>query len=136
AIGAGRGQIIRQLLTESVLLSLLGGLLGLLFAYGITHLMVTLMPTYFVPNESRIEVNGLVLTFCMGVSVLTVILFGLMPALQSSRQNLVESLKDEGRGSSASAGGKVRATLVVVEVALAMVLLVSASLTIRSFVAL
>jgi predicted permease len=136
AIGAGRGQLVRQLLTESVLLSLLGGLLGLAFAYWITHLMVTLMPANFVPNESRIEVNNLVLFFCLGISVLTGILFGLVPALQSSRLNLVDALKDEGRGSSAAAGGKVRATLVVVEVALAMVLLVSASLTIRSFVAL
>ncbi len=136
AIGAGRGQILRQLLTESVLLSLLGGLLGLLFAYWITHLMVTLMPSNFVPNESRIEVNGLVLFFCVSVSVLTGILFGLAPALQSSRISLVDKLKDEGRSSSAAAGAKVRAMLVVVEVALAVVLLISASLTIRSFIAL
>ena len=136
ALGAGRGQLVRQLLTESVLLSLLGGLLGLLFAYWITYLMVALMPNNFVPNESRIEVNSLVLLFCVGVSVLTGILFGLTPALQSSRQNLVEALKDEGRGATASAGGKMRASLVVVEVALAVVLLVSASLTIRSFMAL
>jgi len=136
AIGAGRGQLMRQLLTESVLLSLLGGLLGLLFAYWITHLMVTVMPRNFVPNESRIEVNHSVMLFCAGVSVLTGILFGLAPALQSSRQNLVESLKDEARGSSTAAGGKLRAGLVVVEVALAVVLLVSASLTIRSFAAL
>jgi putative ABC transport system permease protein len=136
ALGAGRGQLVRQLLTESVLLSLLGGLLGLLFAYWITQLMVTLMPSNFVPNEARIEVNGRVLFFCLGVSVLTGILFGLMPALQSARQNLVESLKDEGRGSSAAAGGRTRAALVVAEVALAVVLLVSASLTLRSFVAL
>jgi putative ABC transport system permease protein len=136
ALGAGRGRLVRQLLIESVLLSLLGGLLGLLFAYGITQLMVTLMPSNFVPNEARIEVNNLVLAFCVGVAVLTGILFGLMPALQSSRQKLVEALKDEARGSSAAAGGKVRAALVVVEVALAVVLLVSASLTMRSFVAL
>lgn len=136
AIGAGRGKLVRQLLTESVLMSVLGGLLGLIFAYWITHLMVTLMPSNFVPNESRIEVNGYVLCFSLGIAVLTGILFGLAPALQSSRQNLVESLKDEGRGSSSSAGGKVRATLVVVEVALAVVLLVSASLTVRSFMAL
>jgi putative ABC transport system permease protein len=136
ALGAGRGRLVRQLLVESVVLSLLGGLLGLLFAYGITQLMVTLMPSNFVPNESRIEVNGLVLSFSLGVSALTGILFGLMPALQSARQNLVESLKDEGRGSSSAAGGKVRSALVVIEVALAVVLLVSASLTIRSFTAL
>jgi putative ABC transport system permease protein len=136
ALGARRGQLIRQLLTESVLLSLLGGLLGLLFAYAITRLMAALMPSNLVPNESRIEVNSLVLFFCAGVSVLTGVLFGLVPALQSSGQNLVEALKDEGRGATASAGGKMRASLVIVEVALAMVLLVSAGLTIRSFIAL
>jgi putative ABC transport system permease protein len=136
AIGAGRGQLMRQLLTESVLLSLLGGLLGLLFAYWMTQLIVTLMPSNYVPNESRIEVNNYVLFFCLGASLLTGILFGLAPALQSSRVNLVEKLKDESRGSSTAAGGKMRATLVVVEVALAVVLLVSASLTIRSFMAL
>ncbi len=136
AMGAGRGRLLRQLLTESVLMSLLGGLLGLLFAYGITKLMVTLMPSNFVPNEARIEVNNYVLWFCLGVSALTGILFGLVPALQSSRQNLVESLKDEARGSSTAAGSKARALLVIVEVALSVVLLVSASLTIRSFAAL
>jgi putative ABC transport system permease protein len=136
ALGAGRGQLVRQLLTESVLLSLAGGLLGLLCAYGITQLMVALMPSNFVPNESRIEVNSLVLFFCMGVSVLTGILFGLVPAMQSSRQDLAKALKDEGRGLSAATGGKTRALLVVVEVALAVVLLVSSSLTIRSFMAL
>ncbi len=107
ALGAGRVQLVRQLLTESVLLSLLGGALGLLFAYWITHLMATLMPRSLVPNEARIEVNRHVLFFCLGISVLTGILFGLMPALQSSRQNLVESLKDEGRAATTAAGGKL-----------------------------
>src|SRR5262245_33144557 len=64
SIGAGRGQLVRQLLTESVLVSLLGGVLGLLFAFWITHLMVTLMPSSYVPNEARIEVNRYVLFFC------------------------------------------------------------------------
>ena len=136
ALGARRVQLVRQLLTESVLLSLLGGALGLLFAYWITHLTATLMPVRLVPNEARIEVNRHVLFFCLGISMLTGILFGLMPALQSSRQNLVESLKDEGRASTTAKGGKFRATLVIVEVALAVVLLVSASLTVRSFAAL
>ena len=58
SIGAGRGQLIRQLLTESLVVSLLGGLTGLLFAFWITHLMITLMPNFYVPNEARIEVNG------------------------------------------------------------------------------
>ncbi len=136
ALGARRVRLVRQLLTESVLLSLLGGALGLLFAYWITHLIPTLMPLSLVPNEARIEVNRQVLFFCLGISALTGILFGLLPALQSSRRNLVESLKDEGRATSSAAGGKIRSSLVVVEVALAMVLLLSASLTVRSFTAL
>ena len=136
SIGARRGQLIRQLLTESVLLSLLGGLLGLLFAYWITHLTVNLMPGFLIPNESRIEINGRVLFFCLVASTFTGILFGLAPALHLSRPNVFETLKDEARGSSALVGGKTRALLVVGEVALSVVLLVSAGLTIRSFLAL
>jgi len=136
ALGARRSQLIRQLLTESVLVSLVGGLLGLLLAFWITNLMVALMPSYYVPNEARIEVNRYVLFFCVLVSVLTGILFGLVPALQSSRANLVETLKDDSRGSSTFAGAKTRGALVIAEVALSVVLLVSAGLTIRSFVAL
>jgi predicted permease len=134
SMGARRVQIVRQLLTENVLVSLLGGLLGLLFAYWITQLMVALMPSFFVPNEARIEVNRYVLFFCVAVATLTGILFGLAPALQSSRPDLVVALKDDARGSGSSAGGRTRAMLVVVEVALSVVLLVSAGLTIRSFV--
>ena len=136
SIGAGRGQLVRQLLTESLLVSLLGGLLGLLFAIWITSLMGALMPSFYVPNEARIQINGHVLLFSVIVSVLTGILFGLAPALQLSRPSLVEALKDEARGSSASSGGRTRAMLVVAEVALSAVLLVSAGLTIRSFIAL
>jgi putative ABC transport system permease protein len=136
SIGAGRGQLVRQLLTESVLVSLLGGLAGLLFAFWITQLIVGLIPGGNIPNEARIEINRNVLFFSLLISVLTGILFGLAPALQSSRPNLVESLKDQARGSGASAGGRTRASLVVIEVALSVVLLVSACLTVRSFVAL
>jgi len=136
SMGARRGQIVRQLLTENVLVSLLGGLLGLLFAYWITQLMVALMPTFYVPNEARIEVNRYVLFFCVAVAALTGILFGLAPALHSSRPDLVAALKDDARSSGASTGGRTRALLVVVEVALSVVLLVGASLTIRSFVTL
>jgi predicted permease len=136
SMGARRGQLVRQLLTENVLVSLLGGLLGLLFAYWITQLMVALMPSFFVPNEARIEVNSYVLYFSVAVSALTGVLFGLAPALQSSRPDLVTALKDDARSSGSSAGGRTRALLVVVEVTLSVVLLVSAALTIRSFMAL
>ncbi len=136
SIGARRWRLVRQLLTESMLLSVAGGVLGLGFAVVITKLMVVLMPGFYVPNEARIELNGYVLLFCVAVSMLTGILFGLMPALQSSRPNLTEVLNDEGRGSSPSRGRKLRSALVVAEMALSVVLLVSAGLTIRSFMAL
>ena len=136
SIGAGRAQLIRQLLTESVVLSLAGGLLGLLFAYWITQIIVALIPGGDIPNEARIEINRDVLFFSMCVAVLTGIVFGLAPALQSSRPNLVELIKDQGRSSGAAAGGRTRSSLVVIEVALSVVLLVSAGLTIRSFLAL
>ena len=136
SVGARRWRLVRQLLTESVLLSILGGVLGLIFAVAITKLMVVLMPGFYVPNEARIEVNGLVLLFCVAVSMLTGIAFGLVPALQSSRPDLTEALNDEGRGSSPARSGRLRSALVVTEMALSVVLLVSAGLTIRSFLAL
>jgi predicted permease len=136
AIGAARGQLIRQLLTESVLISLVGGVLGLLFTFWITHLMVALMPGNMVPNEARIQVNNYVLFFCAVTSVLTGMLFGLAPALQLSRPVIIDSLKDDARASATGIGGRTRAILVIAEVALAMVLLVGAGLTVRSFIAL
>jgi len=136
SIGAGRSQLVRQLLTESVLLSVLGGGLGLLFAFWITQLIVALIPGGNIPNEARIEINRYVLFFSVLVSVLTGILFGLAPALHSSRPNLVESLRDQAPNSGTSAGGRTRAALVVAEVAMSVVLLVSAGLTVRSFIAL
>lgn len=136
AIGAGRAQLVRQLLTESVLLSVLGGLLGLLFAFWITALITRLIPGGNIPNEARIEINTYVLAFSFLASVLTGILFGLAPALQSSRPGLVSALKAESRGCGEAGGGRTRAALVIAEVALSMVLLVSAGLTVRSFVAL
>jgi predicted permease len=135
SIGANRAQLVRQLLTESVLLSFLGGLLGLLFAFWITELIMRLIPGGNIPNESRIEINGYVLFFSLLISVATGILFGLAPALQSSRPTLVNSLKDESHGSGTSSGGRTRAALVVAEVALSMVLLTAAGLTVRSFIA-
>ena len=134
SVGAGRARLFRQLLTESVLLSTVGGALGVLFALGLTRAVVALMPENYVPNEARVTVNGYVLMFSAAVSVLTGILFGLAPALQSSRQNLVESLKDAGRSLASGAGGRTRAVLVVTEIALSVVLLMGASLTVRGFV--
>jgi putative ABC transport system permease protein len=134
SVGAGRGRLFRQLLTESVLLSTVGGALGILFAIGLTRAVVELMPEYYVPNEARVTVNVYVLLFSAAVSVFTGILFGLAPALQSSRQNLADTLKDAGRSLVSSAGGRMRGALVVAEVALSVVLLMGASLTVRGFV--
>jgi putative ABC transport system permease protein len=108
--------------------------LGVLFAIGITRGVVALMPDSFIPNEARITVNQYVLAFSAVVSVLTGIIFGLAPAIQCTRPDLVEALKDGARAEGATvAGGRTRNLLVVVEVALSVVLLVGASLTIRGF---
>ncbi len=134
SIGASRGRIVRQLLTESVLLSMLGGLLGILFAIGLTRATVALMPEFYVPNESRIAVNAYVLAFSFAVSVFTGVLFGLAPALQCTRPNLTDALKEGARGSGGSAaGGRMRGVLVIAEVALSVILLAGASLAARSF---
>ncbi len=135
AIGAGRGRLVRQLLTESVLLSVVGGALGVLFALAATRLIVVLIPPDYVPNESRIVVNGWVLLFSLGVSMLTGILFGLAPALHSSRPDLVGTLKDGGSGATGSIRGRaMRSWLVVAEISLSVILLAGASVAIRGFV--
>jgi putative ABC transport system permease protein len=134
SVGAARARVFRQLLTESMALSLAGGALGVLFAVAITRTIVALMPEFYVPNEARITVNAYVLLFSAAVSVFTGILFGLAPALRCSRPDLVEALKDAGRSTAAgAAGGKTRGLLVIAEVSLSVVLLVGASLAIRSF---
>jgi putative ABC transport system permease protein len=134
ALGAGRFRIIRQLLTESLLLSLMGGALGLLFAmWGIDALLAAMpddVPRLLVAG---IGLNTPVLIFTLVVSVLTGLLFGLAPALQSSKSNLNETLKDGGRTSAGAGRQRVRNLLVISEVALSLLLLVSAGLLIKSF---
>jgi putative ABC transport system permease protein len=140
AIGAGRGRIVRQLLTESVLLSLSGGVLGLVLGYaGIRGLLA--VNTAGLP---RVGVDGValwmdwrLLTFALGISLATGIIFGLFPAWQGSRADLNEALKESsGRSGTGFRQNKARAALVVSEVSLAVVLLVGAALLIRTFVAL
>ena len=132
AVGAARSQLIRQLLTESLVLALLGGALGLILAIWGTGLVESagskINPMF---QDIRVDLRCLVFTFA--VSIITGLLFGLAPALQISRPNLAESLKESGRGSGPSASrNRLRSILVVSEIALTLVLLVCAGLLIRS----
>jgi putative ABC transport system permease protein len=133
SIGAGRRRLVRQLLTESLLLSLAGGVLGVLFAFVAIRSIVGLMPEFYVPNESRVAINLPVLLFSLGVSLLTGIVFGLVPALQSSSPDVAEALKAGRSTGGGTPGSRTRNLLVVIEVALSVVLLVSAGLTVRTF---
>ena len=140
AIGAGRGRMIRQLLTESVLLSLIGGALGLLLGYsGVRALLA--VNTADLPlvgqNGSAVNIDWRVMGFGLAVSLVTGIVFGLFPALQGSRVDLNSSLKEGGgRSGSGLRQNKARTALVVSETSLAVILLVGSALLIRSFVAL
>ena len=133
ALGAGRARIIRQLLTESLLLALIGGGIGLLIAFWGLDLLLAISPSD-LPRLDQITIDRRVLGFTLGVSLLTGLIFGLVPALQASRPDLTESLKEGGRGSSGGLQGKrIRSGLVVFEVATALVLLICAGLMIKSF---
>ncbi|MEO6725682.1 MAG: ABC transporter permease [Blastocatellia bacterium] len=133
ALGATRGRIIRQLLTESLVLAALGGAAGLVLAWWGTDLLVSLSPPELL-NLPQVKINASVLGFTMGVSLLTGVIFGLAPAFETTRLNLTESLKEGGKNIGGSARShRLRNALVVAEVALALVLLVGAGLLIRSF---
>jgi putative ABC transport system permease protein len=135
SLGAARARLIQQLLIESLLLAIGGAALGCLFAYAGLKGLVQLIPQGLIPQEAIIHLNVPVLIFSLAVSVVTALLFGLVPALQTARRDVVEPLKDSGKGVSAGfRGGWLRNALVVSEVAISLMLLAGAGLLMRSFV--
>ena len=135
ALGAGRTRITRQLLTESVLQALLGGSLGLLFAKeGLALLKLVLPPD--TPRLADVQMDWRVLVFTSGLAILTGFIFGLAPALHSSRATLTEPLQSGGRGTAGSISQRLRGSLAIAQVAFAVMLVIAAGLLIRSFWAL
>ena len=132
ALGAGRWRLVRQLLTESVVLSIFGGALGLLIAtWGLDGLRW--LDPGNIPRLQNVGIDGRVLAFTSGVALLTGILFGLAPAIRGSHVNLSETLKEGGRSIVGSGNHRLRSLLVIAEIAISLVLLIGAGLLIRSF---
>ena len=133
ALGAGRWRIIRQMITESVLIALIGGALGVLIAWWGTNLLVALKPDN-LPRLQEIGVDARVFAFTLGVSLLTGLIFGLLPAWTAARTGVSDSLKEGGRGTTTGrAQQRIRSSFVVVELAVSLVLLVGAGLLIKTF---
>src|SRR6185503_12725230 len=132
ALGAGRGRILRQLLTESVVLALIGGALGVALAYAGVGALRALGASE-LPRAAAIRIDGTVMLYAFAVSTLAGLLFGLLPALGATSRNLQAVLRAGSRGSVGNAGQKLRGALVVAEVALAVVLVVGAGLATKSF---
>ena len=132
ALGAGRHRLVRQFLTENVLLAIGGGLLGLAVGYATMRAIQAAVPPYSLPREVTVTMDGRVLLFAFLLSVLTGVAFGLAPALGTTRADLTSTLKEGGRGTVGT-HARLRGALVVGEVALAFVLLTGAGLLIRSF---
>ena len=131
AVGASRGQVIRQLITESLVLAVIGGGLGVALAAGLLQVIMAMMPEYTLPSEADVQLNVPVLLFTLAACALSGVLFGCAPAWQASRTDMNETLKDAGRSI---AGGRhyLRRALVVIEFALALTLLAGGGLAIHS----
>src|SRR5262245_42070717 len=135
ALGAGRGRLVRQMLAESVLLSTVGAAAGLLLAWwAIVVLRTTVAERLAIQRIDQIGIDATVLLFTLGAALLSALVFGTAPALSSAGIRLTDTLKEGGRSGSASRSARVRSAFVVVEMALALVLLVGAGLLLRSFV--
>jgi putative ABC transport system permease protein len=133
ALGAGRGRLFRQFLTESLMLSLLSGVVGVALAWELVHLLVAMAPSW-LPRLHSIGMDAPVLVFSAGVSLVTGLIFGIIPAAQGSRASFVESIKSATRGGTpGGARNRMRSVLVACQLALALVLLIGSGLLIRSF---
>ncbi|MDX2262903.1 MAG: ABC transporter permease [Gemmatimonadales bacterium] len=133
ALGAGRGRLVRQLLTESVVLGVFAGAIGVLLAFFLVRGVVLLSPVD-LPRLDQVRIDGIALLFALGLSLLSTVLFGLVPAIHAARLDLSSALKQGGAKGAASDGGpRPRAVLVVAEVALSVMLLASAGLLVTSF---
>ncbi len=133
SLGAGRLRIVRQLLTESAIIGVCAGAFGVLLAYLSLHFILAIVPPDTIPDESEVTLNLPVLLFSLAISLAAAFLFGSAPSFHAGRAHVAGALKGSGRGISGAFGeAKIRNVLVVAEVALAMVLLVSASLVIRT----
>ena len=132
AVGSGRGRIIAQMLTESLLLAIAGGILGVLLAWQSIGVIRALSPAN-LPRIDTMSIDVRALVFAAGVSLVAAIVFGLAPAIRAVRGNLIDGLRDRGSDSGGMRGNKLRTVLVVSEVALSLVLLIGAGLMVRSF---
>jgi macrolide transport system ATP-binding/permease protein len=136
SLGASRSRLIRQLLTESLLLALVAGLAGVAMAYWTMDVIMAFVPPVDMPIDLGLRMDGATLLFALAVSMLTGVVFGLAPALQASGSQTINALKEEGRSvGGGRASGRLRNALVVAQVAVCLVLLVGATLFLRSFIA-
>jgi len=134
ALGADRGRIVGQLLTENVVLAVAGGVAGVAVGYALMRWLSVMLPPFYLPAVATVAMDTRVLAFALALSVVTGLAFGLAPALHSSRPDLADAMKEGGRGSAGDGGRRrLRNALVVVEVALAFLLLAGSGLLIRSF---
>src|SRR5688572_19475212 len=136
SLGASRARLIRQLLTESFMLALIAGIGGVVMAYWTMGLIMTFVPPVDMPIDLGLRMDGTTLVYALAVSLVTGVVFGLAPALQASSNQTINALKEEGRsGSGGRTTGRLRNALVVAQVAVCLVLLVGATLFLRSFIA-
>jgi predicted permease len=136
SLGASRMRLVRQLLTESLMLAFVAGTVGVVMAYWTMDVIMAFVPPVDMPIDLGLRMDGVTLMFAIGVSLVTGVIFGLAPALQASSPQTINALKEEGRsGSGGRTTGRLRSALVVAQVAVCLVLLVGATLFLRSFIA-